>query len=86
MTLNIQQLSNVFRRNLSYNEASVFVQGISEQTNLVLWIGMSQSHCVCYNSLELLKVLVIFISPAFSNINFDSFIDAASLCKDFSNS
>jgi len=60
-------LSNVFRRNLSYNETPMFVRGISEQTNLVLWIRMRQSHCVCYNSIELLKALVKFISPAFSN-------------------
>ena len=45
----------------------MFVRGISEQTNLVLWIRMRQSHCVCYNSIELLKALVKFISSAFSN-------------------
>ena len=45
----------------------MFAPGVTEQTDLVLWIRMSHSHCACYNSPELLKALLIFISPATSN-------------------
>jgi len=89
MTLNSQRWSNVFRRNLSFNEAPMFVRGISEQTNFMFCIRMGQSLCACYSSLELLKALVMSISLALSNrklLDFRLFHRSCFALKGFSNS